>query len=114
MLLSVFTVSFAIPKLNPIIGLSTLCDYAKKVSIRNGVSNYYYCEIRKGDNLDVYLGAKLEMLRISDLYQADNMIRRPAILFLWHKAIERHDSLKQFINGRPIYKTGNYYCIEIE
>lgn len=36
------------------------------------------------------------------------------VLFIWIELVERNDSLKQFINGRPIYNTGNYYCIEIE
>lgn len=114
MLLAVFVVSFAIPKFNSIIGLKELCNHAKNVSVQKGAENYYYCEMSRGDNLDVYLGKKLEKLRMADLYRSELPIKKPAILFLWQKAIDRNDSLQLFIKGRPSYQSGNYYCIEIE
>lgn len=113
MLLSVFVVSFAIPKLNPVIGLSQLCNQAKKSATEKGVANYYYCELRKGDNLDVYLGSELQKLRIQDLYKP-NTIKTPAILFTFDKAIEVNDSLQVFIKGKRSFQSGSYYYFEIE
>lgn len=114
MLLAVFAVSFAIPKYNSFIGLNELCYQAKQTAIQKGMENYYYCEISRGDNLDVYLGAKLEMLKIKDLYKLESPIRKPAILFLSQKAIDRNDSLQMFIKGKPIHHSGNYYYIVLE
>jgi 4-amino-4-deoxy-L-arabinose transferase-like glycosyltransferase len=113
MLLAVFAASFSIPKINPIIGLNQLCNQAKETAIKKGGVNYYYCEMAKGDNLDVYLGKPLEMLKISDLYKA-NKIKTPAILFTWNKAIERNDSIQVFIKGKKTCQTGIYYYVEIE
>jgi 4-amino-4-deoxy-L-arabinose transferase-like glycosyltransferase len=112
-LLAIFTISFAIPKYNSFIGLKELCLEAKKTATIKRAENYYYCEISKGDNLDVYLGVKLEMLKIKDLYNKESPIRKPAMLFLWQKAIERNDSLQMFIKNKLIHKSGNYYFIEI-
>jgi hypothetical protein len=114
LLLSVFAVSFAIPKYNSFIGLNELCRQAKKTAIQKKMENYYYCEISRGENLDVYLGIKPEMLKIRDLYKLESPIRKPAMLFLSQKAIDRNDSLQMFIKDRPTHKSGNYYFIEIE
>lgn len=114
MLLAVFVISFAVPKYNSIIGLKELCDHAKSIATPKGEVNYYYCNMRKGDNLDVYLGTKLEILRVKDLYQTNSTIKRPAILFLWHKAVLRNDSLQIFIKGKPMYQSGGYDYVEIE
>lgn len=113
MLLAVFFVSFSLPKYNSMIGLSELCYQAKKTATENGISNFYYCQMRKGDNLDVYLGVNLEKLRKKDLFDTTRM-KIPAILFFWDKAIERNDSLQAFIKGKNVYQSGNYYCVEIE
>jgi len=114
MLLAVFVVSFTIPKYNSMIGLGELCDQAKNISSQKGGANYYYCNITRADNLDIYLGVMPQMLNMHDLYQQDSPIKKPAILFLSNKAIGRNDSLKIFIIGKKIHQSGNYYCVEIE
>jgi len=113
MLMAVFTVSLAVPRYNSMIGLSQLCNQAKETATKKGGVNYYYCEMTKGDNLDVYLGKPLKKLKISDLYKT-NKIKTPAILFTWNKAIERNDSIQVFIKGKKTCQTGIYYSIEIE
>lgn len=112
-LLAVFTVSLVIPKYNSMIGLNQLCNMAKETAIKKGGVNYYYCEMTKGGNLDVYLGKQLEKLRIKDLYKS-NKIKTPAILFTFNKAIERNDSIQVFIKDKKITRTGNFYYVEIE
>ena len=90
-----------------------MCNQAKTTAKEKGGVNYYYCEMTKGDNLDVYLGKPLEMLEIKDLYEL-NKIQTPAILFTWQKAIERNDSIQVFLKGKKIHQTGSYYYVEIE
>ena len=113
-LLSVFTVSFAIPQYNFLIGLHELCDQAKNISSRNGVANYYYCKFDRAENLDIYLGVQPQKLKINDLFELNSPLKRPAVLFLWDKAIDRSDSLQRFIQGKKIIKSGNYYCVELD
>lgn len=112
-LVAVFVISFAIPQYNSLIGLKELCNHAKEVSAQKGVANYYYCEMSRGDNLDVYLGVVPNKLLIKDLFDT-SQIRKPAILFLWQKAIDLNDSIQVFIKDRPVYRTGSYSCFEIE
>ena len=112
-LLAVFTAGFSIPNYNSMIGLGELCKQAKNFANQKGGVNYYYCEMSRADNLDVYLGKKLEKLKIKDLYKG-NKIQNPAILFIKYKTIERNDSLQQYLKGKNIYQVGNYCYVEIE
>ena len=113
MLLAIFAASFALPQNNAMLGLKILCNQAKTTAKEKGGANYYYCEMTKGDNLDVYLGKPLKMLEINDLYEP-NKIQTPAILFTWQKAIERNDSIQVFLKGKKIHQTGSYYYVEID
>ena len=113
-LLAVFAVSFAIPQYNYMIGLSELCHQAKNISSQKGVANYYYCQINKGDNLDIYLGVIPQKVNMADLFKTGTQIKKPAILFLYYKSIERNDSLQVFIKGKKIHQSGDYFCVEIE
>lgn len=112
-LVTVFVASFAVPQLNPQIGLNQLCKQAKETASRKGEMNYYYCEMSRAENIDVYLGVKPTKVSIKDLYELD-AIKTPAILFTWNKAIERNDSLQDFIKDKKISRTGTFYYIEIE
>lgn len=113
-LLAAFTISFAIPRYNALIGLGELCQEAKTISAKKGVANYYYCKITRADNLDIYLGVPPRQLMIHDLFETHGQIKKPAILFLSEKSIERNDSLQLFIKGKKIHHSGNYYCVEID
>lgn len=114
LLMSIFIFSFTVPRYNQWIGLGQFCQKAKSIAQRQGVQNYYYCKINRADNLDVYLGVIPQKLRIKDLYHDEQTMKKPAILFLANKYIERSDSIRQYIKGKMTHRTGNYYCIEIE
>ena len=112
-LLSIFTVSFAVPHFNPIIGLNQLCSQAMDTASKKGGVTYYYCEMSRAENIDVYLGVKPIKVRIKDLYATD-VIKKPAILFTWNKAIERNDSIQVFIKDKKVSRTGTFYYVEID
>ena len=114
LLLAVFVVSLALPKYNSFMGLSELCRQAKEVAIQKDVGNYYFYESNRAESMDVYLGVKPEMLKMSDLYKTNAPIKKPAILFLWYRVIERNDSLQRFVRGKNKYQVGNYYFVVIE
>lgn len=110
---SVFVVSFAIPKLNHLIGLNHLCLQAKAIADQKGGVNYYYCGLSRANNFSVYLKSELKELKKPDLL-ADDKIVTPAIVFVSGKELRKNDTLKMFARGRNIFHTGNYYCIELE
>ena len=113
-LLFIFTVSFSVPKYNYLIGLGELCNKAMERASSHNNSNFYHCKVFRGANMDVYLGKELHKLEIKDLYSPDSKIETPAILFLGNKAVERSDSLKLYMKGKYVFKSGNYSFVEIE
>lgn len=113
-LLATFTLSFALPRYNEWIGFKQLCEKAKSISQRQGTRNYYFCNITRADNLDVYLGTTPKKLRIKDLYHTDQTMHKPAVLFVSQKFIDRSDSIRQFVKDRTKYRYGKYYCVEVE
>ncbi len=114
LLLATFSVSFAIPRYNSFIGLGELCNDAKQIAAGEAASNYYYCELSRGDNLDIYLGVIPKMLKMHDLYEIHSPLKKPALIFLWNKSIERNDSLQSFIKGKNVLHSGNYSLVEIK
>lgn len=114
MLLAVFAASLALPKYNSFMGLSELCRQAKEVASQKGIGNYYYCELSRAESMDVYLGEKPEMLKMKDLYSITTPIKKPSILFLWYRVIERNDSVQRFVQDKNKYQVGNYYFVVIE
>jgi hypothetical protein len=80
---------------------------------KKGGVTYYYCEMSRAENIDVYLGVKPTKVRIKDLYATD-VIKKPAILFTWNKAIERNDSIQVFIKDKKVSRTGTFYYVEID
>jgi 4-amino-4-deoxy-L-arabinose transferase-like glycosyltransferase len=113
-LLCIFTVSFSVPKYNYLIGFGELCRKAIEKTSGYDRPNYYYCKVFRAANMDVYLGEEPTKLEIKDLYAPDGKIKTPAILFVGNKAVERNDSLKLFIEGKYVFKSGNNSFVEIE
>lgn len=113
-LLAVFLASFALPRYNHLIGMGELSEKAREISRQKGAENYYYCRISRADNLDVYLGKELTELRIKDLYHSPQKIKKPAILFVSQRIINRSDSMQRYLQGRPMVRLGKFYCVEID
>lgn len=113
-LLSLFTASFAIPKYNRYIGFQLVCDQAKEIATKKGNVNYYFCEMSRAENMDIYLGRKPEKLSIADLFSSNSQIKTPAIIITNQKAIDRNDSLRLFIQDKVPHQLGGNYYIEID
>lgn len=113
-LLAIFTGGFAVPKYNHLIGPGNLCKKALERTGSSDSSNFYYCKGFRGANLDVYLGKELRILEIKDLYAPEGTIETPAVIFIGNKTVERNDSLKVYLEGKNVYRSGSYSFVEIE
>ena len=113
-LLAIFTGGFAVPKYNHLIGPGNLCKKALERTGSSDSSNFYYCKGFRGANLDVYLGKELRILEIKDLYAPEGTIETPAVIFIGNKTVGRNDSLKVYLEGKNVYRSGSYSFVEIE
>jgi 4-amino-4-deoxy-L-arabinose transferase-like glycosyltransferase len=66
-LLSIFVASFAMPQINPFIGMEALCKEAKEIAEKEGINNFVYYRLKQADNLDVFLGTQPQALSIEEL-----------------------------------------------
>lgn len=112
MLVSIFIFSFAVPKLNANIGMGELCYKAKEQAFQRNIQNYYFFNINRFENTDVYLGAEPKMLLEEELANTDtSKIQRPAILFIRQRDIGRNATLSKFILGKEKYPVEDYYFV---
>jgi hypothetical protein len=108
MLLLVFTFSFSIPKINHIIGLKEGCRRAIEVAAEQKIDNYAYYQFKTGDNLDVYLGKEVRLLKGEELESLNN-----TMLFVKKKYIARDTLLGNAVAGKEnhIMEYGEYAII---
>ncbi|MEN6619426.1 MAG: dolichyl-phosphate-mannose--protein mannosyltransferase [Rikenellaceae bacterium] len=124
MLFMIFSVSFALPKLNVSIGMGELCHKAKEQATQKNIHNYYFFNIKRFENTDVYLGTEPKMISENELVvsrQPENAavnvdtsnvgIRAPAILFIRKKDIGINVKLSSLIEGREKYAVGEYFFV---
>lgn len=108
MLLLVFSFSFSIPKINHIIGLKEGCRRAMEVAAEQKIDNYAYYQFKTGDNLDVYLGKEVKLLKGEELESLNN-----TMLFVKKKYIARDTLLGNAVAGKEnhIMEYGEYAII---
>ena len=109
MLLLVFSVSFSIPKINPMIGLREGCNKAMEVASEKGIDNFSHYRMTIGSNLDVYLQRQLTELKAEELATLSN-----SMLFIKTKYIARDSLLEKAIEGRERFVYGEYSIIPFE
>ena len=54
-LATLFTGAFALPRINPYIGFTTMAKEAYHICEEENIDHYYYYKFRSGENMDVYL-----------------------------------------------------------
>ncbi|MFA6335431.1 MAG: hypothetical protein WCX48_07735 [Bacteroidales bacterium] len=110
-LVAIFLSSFAFPKMNPKIGMGELCYKAKNQADQRSIQNYYFFNINRFENTDVYLGAEPKVVNEEELNSAIPKIQWPAILFIRQKDIERNAALSKFILEKEKCRVGDFFFV---
>lgn len=74
LLAGIFTLSFAVPHNNDMIGMGKVCAAAKEAGDAEGIRDYYTYDIKRAENIDVYLGTSIRKLEASGLDSIKNDI----------------------------------------
>ncbi len=99
--------------------MGELCKEAKELAQYKGIGNYYFFNIKRFENTDVYLGVEPKMLLEEDLImdssQGDSAVAssiiRPSVLFIRKRDIGKNVALTSFIEGSDKYIVGDYYFV---
>lgn len=111
-LLTLFTGGFAMPALNPYIGLGELCRVANRQARQNGITNYYYYDFRSGQNMDAYLGQEVPSLALPVI---DSLVKHENfILFIKQKELNKHNPIPKNLRTYNTYRIGEYCILEFK
>lgn len=106
LLLSVFTASFALPRYNPYIGFRKISDDAQQIARQQQINQYYFYKFRSGENMDVFLGEKIQKIDIPELKKLSS--QESFILFICNKDLKKSQELQKITDNKPSYEVGNY------
>ncbi len=106
LLLTIFTASFALPRYNSYIGFRKISDYAQQIARQHQINQYYFYKFRSGENMDVFLGEKIQKTDLSKLKKLSG--QESFILFIRNKDLKRSQELQKITDNKPSYEVGNY------
>lgn len=108
LLLTVFVGSFALPLLNNRIGYGEMCKTGLEMAREAKVNEFYLYNIRRGENVDVYLQKEAHILEDKDI---QNGINGKGVLFFRQRDVEKNEQLRQITAGKTVRNTGEYSVV---
>lgn len=109
-LAALFTGAFALPRINPYIGLTTMATKAHHICEEEHIDHYYYYKFRGGENMDIYLHE--EAMKITSEDSLFNIYRKGnCMIFVKEKNVTRSPALSNWIQQAHHEKVGNFYLI---
>lgn len=103
-LLTLFTVSFAVPLFNGYLGMGDVCGAAKAVGDAAGIQNYYTYDINRAENIDVYLGQPVTLLETPEALDSVEQ----GIVLTRKKQIGVDSTLTRAFAGQEVHRVGDY------
>ncbi|MBE9488020.1 MAG: glycosyltransferase family 39 protein [Bacteroidetes bacterium] len=89
---------FIVPNVNKSVSYRSLCERAVEVSIEEKTDGFCSYEIKRAENLDVFLGEQIDIITFDELINQKNKV-----LLLNNKTIENEPKLKKFISDKKQY-----------
>lgn len=107
MLAAIFVASFAVPALNSFIGRGELCRQADSVAKSKGIKTFYSFKLRRVENADVYLNTVPIDIPEEKMDSPVLKLKRPSILLVRQRDVEKNSTLKRFIAGKQVHHVGD-------
>ena len=95
----VFVSSFAIPKLNYLIGFGEMVRAAEQTASANQTDKYVYYKFYTAPNMDIYIQKDIEHVSTVEALDSINGLPRRTILFVRSTEIRREKELEQWLSG---------------
>lgn len=111
-LLAILTGGLSLPTLNKYIGYGEMCRKAQSIARQNGINNYYYYNIRSGENMDSYLNQKISPIRPEEIEAFSN--KQAFILFVRDKDLSTNTDLQDISQKCETCNFKNYSIIIVK
>lgn len=95
----VFVGSFAIPKLNYLIGFGEMVRAAEQTASANQTDKYVYYKFYTAPNMDIYIQKDIEHVSTVEALDSINGLPHRTILFVRSTEIRREKELEQWLSG---------------
>ena len=95
----VFVGSFAIPKLNYLIGFGEMVRAAEQTASANQTDKYVYYKFYTAPNMDIYIQKEIEYVSTVESLDSINRLPQTAILFVRSTEIRREKELGKWLSG---------------
>ena len=102
---AVFVGGWDVPAINGELGYSELCRKAVELSKEKNVSGYCVLNVRRSENMDVYLHERVK--EVTEEEVLDNKYQN-TILMISNKKIRSNKKLEEFVNGKEHYVIGRF------
>lgn len=109
-LLTVFLVSFVLPSVNDRIGYREMCRAGLVMATKQKAEMFYYYNIRRGENMDVYLHQDAYEVDDADLKEAGKL---HGVLFCKARDLQNNRLLQSVVAGKVHVNKGEYVIIAL-
>lgn len=102
---AIFVGGWDVPAINSELGYSELCRKAVELSKEKGTSGYCVLNVRRPENMDVYLHEGVK--EVTEEEVLDNKCQN-TILMISNKKIRSNKELQKFVDGKEHYVIGRF------
>lgn len=102
---AIFVGGWDVPAINSELGYSELCRKAVELSKEKGTSGYCVLNVRRPENMDVYLHEGVK--EVTEEEVLDNKYQN-TILMISNKKIRSNKELQKFVDGKEHYVIGRF------
>ncbi|MBP1640730.1 MAG: Undecaprenyl phosphate-alpha-4-amino-4-deoxy-L-arabinose arabinosyl transferase [Bacteroidetes bacterium] len=110
MLVTLLVVSPLIPAMNSSIGYGAMCETGKQLAQQNQSQAFWFYNIRRGENMDVYLHQEAVELTDDTLKQ---LVSARGILFCRADDVTKNRLLQHIVSGKPQVTKGEYVVVAL-
>lgn len=107
---ALFIGGWGLPAINNQLGYADLCRKAVEVSETGKASGYCVLNIRRPENMDVYLHEDIREVTVEELLQGKC---KDTVLMVSNKKINSDKELRDFLSGKESYTVGRYSVIKL-
>ena len=107
-LAAIFLLGLSIPQLNSRIGWGNLCEKAVELSEEHGIADYWVYNIKRAENMDVYLGKDIIKVDKEDIL---NESPKNRLLMLRIKDIQNDPDILAAVLNKTQYQIGEHAIV---
>lgn len=107
---ALFIGGWGLPAINDQLGYAGLCRKAVEISETGETSGYCVLNIRRPENMDVYLHEDIRVVTVEELLEGKY---KDAVLMVSNKKINSDKDLQKFLSGKERHIVGRYSVMKL-